>query len=57
MNESHALAIGIYYDKRLHLAQKRYLRAIETLAKVRWMIANTQAKGAEMFKNLMREKI
>ncbi len=53
LNESHTLAIGIHFDKRLHLAQKRYLRSIETLAKVRKMLAQTQAKGAEMFKNLM----
>lgn len=53
LNESHRLELGMYMDKRLHLAQKRFLRSIETLAKVRRMIANTQAKGAEMFKNLM----
>jgi hypothetical protein len=51
--KSHSLTEGIYIDKRLHLAQSRFLRAIETLAKVRRMIAQTQAKGAEMFKNLM----
>ncbi len=53
LNASHTLAIGIYYDKRLHLAHKRYLHSIETLAKARKMLAQTQAKGAEMFKNLM----
>lgn len=51
--KSHTLEQGMYCDKRLHLAQKRFLRSIETLAKVRRMIAQTQAKGAEMFKNLM----
>lgn len=51
--KSHTLTEGIYMDKRLHLAQNRFLRSIETLAKVRKMIANAQAKGAEMFKNLM----
>lgn len=43
----------MYVDKRLDLAQKRFLRSINTLAKVRKMIAQTQAKGAEMFKNLI----
>lgn len=51
--KEHRFAEGMYYEKRLHLAQKRYLHSIETLAKVRKMIAQTQAKGAEMFKNLM----
>lgn len=54
--KSHSLTQGMYVDKRLHLAQKRYLRSIETLAKVRRMIAQTQAKGAEMFKNLLKKE-
>ncbi len=52
-SKSHTLEQGIYVDKRLDLAQKRFLRSINTLAKVRKMIAQTQAKGAEMFKNLI----
>lgn len=52
----HRFTEGMYYDKRLHLAQARYLKAIETLAKVRKMIAQTQAKGAQMFKDLMGAK-
>jgi hypothetical protein len=52
----HRFAEGLYHDKRLHLAQARYLKAIETLAKVRKMIAATQAKGAKMFKNLMSKE-
>jgi hypothetical protein len=52
----HTFRKGLYYDKRLHLAQARYLKAIETLAKVRKMIAVTQAKGAKMFKNLMTKE-
>ncbi len=52
-SQSHSAEEGIYVDKRLDMAQKRYLRSINTLAKVRKMIAQTQAKGAEMFKNLM----
>lgn len=53
--KSHTITEGLYVDKRLHLAQKRYLQSIETLAKVRRMIAQTQAKGAEMFKNLLKK--
>ena len=52
----HSMKEGIYCEKRLHLTQKRYLQAIETLAKVRKMIAITQAKGAEIFKNLVEAK-
>ena len=51
--QSHTLTEGMYYEKRLHMAQKRYLRAMETLVRVRQMIAGTQAKGAQMFKNLL----
>lgn len=32
---SHSLTVGTYWDKRLSAAQRRYLRAIETLARVR----------------------
>ena len=52
----HRFSEGMYYDKRLHLAQSRYLKAVEALAKVRKMIAQTQAKGAAMFKDLMEAK-
>lgn len=52
---SHNTEQGMYVEKRLDMAQKRFLRSINTLAKVRKMIAQTQAKGAEMFKNLMSE--
>lgn len=38
---SHSLTSGIYWDKRLSMAQKRHLRAIESLAKVRKMMAQT----------------
>ncbi len=33
--DSHSLTSGAYWDKRLSAAQRRYLRAIETLARVR----------------------
>lgn len=49
----HSFREGLYYDKRLHLAQKRYLKAIETLTKVRKMLVETQAEGAKMHKRLV----
>ncbi len=33
--QQHALAHGAYWDRRMNSAQQRYLRAIETLARVR----------------------
>lgn len=51
--QGHTSEQGKYVDKRLDTAQKQFLRAINTLAKVRKMIAQTQMKGAEMFKNLL----
>ena len=35
LSGSHGLVQGAYWDKRLSSAQRRYLRAIETLARVR----------------------
>ncbi len=52
-NNAHSVSLGMYAEKRLHLAQKRYLRSVETLSKVRKMIGHTQAKAAKMYKNLM----
>lgn len=54
INKPHSLETGVYQEKMLEQASKRFLRSIETLAKVRKMIAQTQAKGAEMFKSLMQ---
>ncbi|HEX8736515.1 MAG TPA: hypothetical protein VF721_14390, partial [Pyrinomonadaceae bacterium] len=51
--QSHTFAKGMYYDRRLEMAHKRFLKSMETLARVRKLIAATQAKGAEMFKNLV----
>lgn len=34
-NGSHTLSVGEYWDKRVSAAQRRYLRAVETLARVR----------------------
>jgi hypothetical protein len=53
MSKNHTLEQGIYVDKQLERAQKRYLRALETFTKVRKMLVQTEAKGAQMFKNLM----
>jgi hypothetical protein len=49
---SHSLAVGLYMDRRLHLAHQRYMRAIETLAKVRKLIVGTQTKAVEMYRHL-----
>jgi hypothetical protein len=38
-NEPHTLASGLYYERRLHLTQRRYQKAIETLVKVRSLLA------------------
>lgn len=35
MSESHTLTLGDYWERRLSAAQRRYLRAVETLARVR----------------------
>jgi hypothetical protein len=40
-NESHTFNLGIYWEKRLSGAQKRHLKAVESLAKVRKMTAQT----------------
>lgn len=39
MRESHTLPVGEHWDKLLTQAQKRYLRACESLAKVRKLLA------------------
>jgi hypothetical protein len=58
--QSHSLTSGIYWDKRLSMAQKRHLKAIESLAKVRKMTAQTakfetaatKAKSAQTLNSL-----
>lgn len=54
-NSSHSIEEGMYIEKRLDLAHKRFLRSMETLAKVRKLIGQTQAHGAKMFKDLMND--
>jgi hypothetical protein len=41
---SHSSEHGIYWDKRLNSAQRRYLRACESLAKVRKLLAEAELK-------------
>ena len=36
---SHTLTVGIYYEKRLQMTQRRFLRAAESFAKVRRLLA------------------
>jgi hypothetical protein len=43
MKQSITLTIGIYWEKRLSAAQKRFTRACETLARVRKLSRNTPA--------------
>lgn len=59
---SHSLTSGIYWDKRLSMAQKRHLKAIESLAKARKMAAQTKkleatAKRAQSAQTLNSIKI
>lgn len=42
--ESHTSATGLYWDKRLTAAHNRYLRACETLAKVRKLLAEAKLR-------------
>lgn len=44
--QSHSSETGIYWDKRLTNAQKRHLKAIESLAKVRKITAQTAKHDA-----------
>ncbi len=44
MTQSHSVETGSYWDKILSSAQRRYLRACETLAKVRKLLAEAELK-------------
>ena len=62
---SHSSEHGIYWDKRLNSAQRRYLRACESLAKVRKLLAeaelkeqqarNERSKSTSMASKLLKE--
>jgi len=41
-NESHTFAAGIYYEKRLSFMHRRFLRAVETLAKVKRLLSEAE---------------
>src|ERR671918_2384035 len=43
MAQSVTLTLGVYWEKRLSAAQKRFTRACETLARVRKLSRNTPA--------------
>ena len=43
MKQSITLTLGMYWEKRLSAAQKRFTRACETLARVRKLSRNTPA--------------
>lgn len=43
MAQSHTLTLGIYWEKRLSAAQRRFTRACETLARVRKLSRKTPA--------------
>lgn len=43
MKQSITLTLGVYWEKRLSAAQKRFTRACETLARVRKLSRNTPA--------------
>ena len=43
MNQSITLPMGRYWEGRLSAAQRRHLRAVETLARVRRLLSNTPA--------------
>lgn len=44
---SHSLDHGIYWEKRLNAAQKRFMNACETLSKVRKLISDAELKEAQ----------
>lgn len=46
LGNSHPLAVGAYYDKRLSMAQRRFTRAVETLERVRMLRARAAAPRA-----------
>ena len=41
-NEPHTFAAGIYYEKRLSFMHRRFLKAVETLAKVKRLLSEAE---------------
>jgi hypothetical protein len=65
LDGSHSLAHGLYWDKRLNSAQRRFTKACETLAKVQKHLAeanlreqqaqNSRGKGAMLANKLLKD--
>lgn len=47
----HTLTLGIYYEKRLHMTQRRFLKAAESFAKVKRLLAEV-----DFYEEKAREK-
>jgi len=43
----HSFAAGIYYEKRLSLTQRRFLKAVETLAKVKKLLSEADYRDQQ----------
>lgn len=41
-NESHTFTAGAYYEKRLSMTHRRFLRAVETFAKVKRLLSDAE---------------
>ncbi|MCD9187266.1 MAG: hypothetical protein LUM44_12600 [Pyrinomonadaceae bacterium] len=54
LEDRHSLEHGIYWDKRLNSAQKRFMNACETLSKIRKHLAEAEHKEAQA--NHLRSK-
>jgi hypothetical protein len=65
LDESHSAEHGLYWDKRLNSAQRRFLKACETLAKVQKHLSeadlrkqqeqNSRGKGAVLANKLLKD--
>jgi len=55
LGSSHSSETGGYWDRRLTSANNRFLKSVQTLAKVRKLIGATQVHAAKMYKNIMKE--
>lgn len=52
-----SLAEGLYWERKLSSCQKRYLRAIETLAKVRRLLKDPPAPASPALAILMKQQV
>jgi len=53
----HSLASGDYWERRLTLAQKRHLKAIETLARVRRLLRKSPPAPSPAFNLLLKQQL